>query len=86
MTNETPSHVASSATQPDLLTLDTLTVIGVISGQAPPAALVRSSRGDIARVSPGETAFGVVIAAIDGNQVVLTDRVGTQHVLSVPGS
>ncbi|WP_394177937.1 hypothetical protein [Yoonia maritima] len=86
MTNDTPANVAASATLPDLLTLDNLTVIGVMAGQAPPAALLRSSRGDIARVSPGESAFGVVIAAIDANQVVLTDRIGTQHVLAVPGS
>ncbi|MCG3267425.1 pilus assembly protein PilP [Yoonia sp. I 8.24] len=85
MTTDTPTNVAASATLPDMLSLQNLAVIGVMMGQDAPAALIRSRRGDIARVTTGETAFGVTISAIDAAQVVLTDRAGTQHVLVVPG-
>ena len=85
MTTDTPANVAASATLPDILVLENLTVIGVFTGVDAPAALIRSRRGDIARVIAGETAFGVTIAAIDAAQVVLTDSAGTQHVLMVPG-
>jgi hypothetical protein len=71
MTTDTPANVAASATLPDLLSLENLAVIGVMTGQEAPAALIRSRRGDIARVTAGETAFGVTIAAIDATQVVL---------------
>lgn len=86
MTDQTPANVAASATETGVLTMDNLTVIGVMDGGETPAALVRSSEGEIVRVTPGEIVFGVLFAAIGDDQVVLTDYAGTQHVLTVPRS
>ncbi|SFR36681.1 hypothetical protein SAMN04488005_1005 [Yoonia tamlensis] len=86
MTTNTPANVAASATLVDVVALDNLIVIGVFIGTEQPAALIRSGQGQIARVSPGESVFGITIAAIDAAQVVLTDHAGTVHVLAVPHS
>ena len=86
MTDETPQNVAQAATLNDALSLDGLTLIGLFSGPESPTALIRSDRGNIARVSAGESIFGLQIAAIDADRIILTDRTGTQHVMVVPGS
>lgn len=74
------------ATMPDALALNRLAVIGLMDGQNGMAALLRSSRGQIARVRVGETAFGVQITAIGDEQVLLTDRWGRTQSLELPRS
>lgn len=86
MTDITPANVAASATQPAAISLHDLTVIGVFIASNSAAVLLRSARGRIARVSAGDQAFGVVVAAISEDQVILTDRSGKQYALIVPGS
>lgn len=83
MPNDT-SHdeiVATHATTPDALVEHRLAVIGFLQGPDGTAALLRSSRGRIARVEVGDTAFGVRIVAIDEARIVLNDRWGQTQTL-----
>ncbi|EBA11599.1 hypothetical protein RCCS2_16761 [Roseobacter sp. CCS2] len=50
------------------------------------AALLRSSRGQIARVQVGDTAFGMQITAIGDEQILLTNRWGRTEALELPRS
>jgi hypothetical protein len=86
MSETTPALVAAQATQPDVISLGSLTVIGVMQAHDGPAALLRSARGRIVRVQAGQSIFGVEVTAIGETQVMLTDRSGETHALVVPGS
>lgn len=77
---------AQQATMPDALSLHTLSVIGLIEAHDGPAALLRSSRGDVARVHVGDEAFGVRVTAIGPELVLLTDRWGRTQSLQLPQS
>ncbi|HEV8034999.1 hypothetical protein [Yoonia sp.] len=74
------------ATLPDTLDLRELSVIGLMDAHDGIAALLRSSRGEIARVQVGDSAFGVQITAIGDAQVLLTDRWGRTQSLGLPHS
>lgn len=74
------------ATLPDTIALRALSVIGVMDAHDGAAALLRSSRGQVARVQVGDSVFGVEIRAIDNSQVVLTDRWGQTQSLALPHS
>ena len=78
--------VGANATVPEALELNTLAVIGVMQASGGAAALLRSRRGQIARVAVGDEAFGVRINAISDDQVMLTDRWGRTQSLQVPTS
>ena len=86
MSEPTPALAADNATRPDAIELGDLAVIGIINGQSGAAALLRSSRGDIARVAPGDEVFGVTVTAIGGNQVLLTNWLGRTEAKTVAGS
>ena len=88
MSNETPSSVLAEAkaTVPDALELNTLSVIGLMEAHDGVAALLRSSRGQIARVSVGDEVFGVQVTAIGDAQILLTDRWGRTQSLALPHS
>jgi hypothetical protein len=88
MSNDTNSAALAGvkATMPDALALNSLAVIGVMNAHDGMAALLRSSRGEIARVSVGDAAFGVQITAIGEEQVILTDRWGRTQSLALPRS
>ena len=77
---------AVHATTPDALAEHTLSVIGMMEAHDGTAALLRSSRGQIARVQVGDTAFGAQIIAISDLQVVLTDRWGRTQSLALLSS
>lgn len=81
-----PALAAAKATLPDALELRSLSVIGLMQAHDGPTALLRSSRGQIARVHVGAAAFGVQIAAINDAQVVLIDRWGRTQSLALPHS
>ena len=86
---EIPSEsalVAEKATMPDALALDALSVIGLIAAHDGATALLRSSRGDVARVHVGDEAFGVHVTAIGEDLVLLTDRCGRTQSLQLPQS
>ena len=84
MSEPTPALAADKATVEDALDLHALTLIGLIEGYDGPAALLRSSQGQIARVITGQEAFGATVVAIDTEQVVLTDRWGRSQTLALP--
>lgn len=76
----------AKATLPDALELNTLSVIGLMEAHDGVAALLRSSRGQIARVSVGDEVFGVQVTAIGDAQILLTDRWGRTQSLALPHS
>lgn len=86
MSETTPALVAEQATLPNILPLDGVTLIGIFNAHDGPAALLRSSRGKIERVTPGAQAMGMTVTAIGADTVMLTNRAGTTHALAVPGS
>ncbi len=86
MAEQTPALAAAHATRPDAIDLRGLTVIGVMRAHDGPAALLRSSRGRIARVQVGAEVFGVRVAAIADDQVLLTDRWGQTQAVALAGS
>ena len=86
MSEPTPALAADNATVLDALDLRALAVIGVINAQGEATALLRSSRGQIARVGVGGEAFGVQVTAIGDTQVLLTDRWGRTQSLKLPRS
>ena len=81
-----PALAAEKATMPDALALDTLSVIGLINAHDGAIALLRSARGDVARVHVGDEVFGVQITAIGDAQVLLTNRWGQTRALELPQS
>ncbi len=86
MSEQTPALAAAKATRADALTLNDLTVIGLMQAHDGPAALLRSPRGRIARVQVGAQAFGVTITGIGDDQVILTTRGGDTRAMRVAGS
>ncbi len=80
-----PALAAAKATMPDALDLRSLALIGVMDAYDGPAALLRSARGGIARVTVGQEAFGAQITAIGEAQVIVTDRWGRTLALELPG-
>ena len=84
--SQSAARVGANATMPDALPLNDLVVIGVMRAHDGTAALLRSSRGQIARVRVGDTAFGVQITAIGEAQVLLIDRWGRTQSLALPQS
>ena len=72
------------ATVPEAIDLRALSLIGIMDAHDGKAALLRSSRGQIERVSIGEEAFGVRITAIGDDQVLMTDRWGRSQSLALP--
>lgn len=86
MSETTSALVADTATLPDILPLDGVTLVGIFNAYDGPAALLRSPRGKIERVSPGAQSMGMTVTAIGTDTVMLTDRAGTTHALALPGS
>lgn len=86
MSESTPAIVAEKATLGGVLPMNGLTIIGIFASQDGPAALMRSSRGQILRVTPGAQVLGVTVTAIGDATVMLVDGAGTSHALAVPGS
>lgn len=86
MSETTPARVAEQATLTDILPMNGITLIGIFNAHDGPAALLRSSRGQIERVTPGTETMGMTVTAIGTDSVMLLDRAGTTHALAVPGS
>ncbi|WP_375254370.1 hypothetical protein [Yoonia sp.] len=76
MSEQETALAEAKATVQDVLDLKSLSLIGLIDGHLGAAALLRSERGQIARVAAGESVFGVTIAAIGDDRVQMTDRSG----------
>lgn len=74
----------ANATLPDALAMHALTVIGLIRTNAGTSALLRSARGQIARVQVGQQAFGRQVTAIGDDQILLTNRWGQTEALTLP--
>ena len=86
MTDTTPALVAEQATLAGVLPLDGLTVIGIYNTLGGYSALLRSARGQFARVTAGTQSLGVSVAAISDTTVMVVDGAGTSYALAVPGS
>lgn len=86
MSEQTPALAAAKATRADALPLNDLTVIGLMKAHDGPAALLRSSRGQIARVQIGAQVFGVTVTGIGEDQVILTTRGGQTKAVQLAGS
>lgn len=84
MASSTPQNVAETASEPVQLSLHELTLIGLFSGPDGHAALLRAADGQIARVKPGDKAFGLHVAAMDDRAVQLTDSAGRVTTLTLP--
>jgi hypothetical protein len=84
MAEPDPALAGAKATMSEALDLNALSVIGVIDGHNGLAALLRSSRGQIARVATGDSMFGVTITAIGDDLVIMTDRWGRTQSLALP--
>lgn len=84
MADQHPIIAEDKATRSDALDLRSLTVIGVMHGSGGTAALLRSSGGDIVRVSVGEEAFGIRVTAIGDDRILMIDRWGRTHSLALP--
>ncbi|WP_341366173.1 pilus assembly protein PilZ [Yoonia sp. BS5-3] len=86
MSEQTPPQVAEKATIADAIDLRQLTLLGVMHAFDGPAALLRSGRGQIARVQTGGQAFGYRVAAIGDDQVQLIGRQGQLYALGLAGT
>ena len=73
-----------TATISDVLDMSTLQLLGVMQAHDGLAALVRSPRGQIARLHVGEEAFGITIVAIGDDRVTVTNRWGQSEALALP--
>ena len=79
----TPEKVNELATT--TAKLDRTALIGVFGTEGALQALIRLPKGDIAKVSAGDSIGGAKVEAIDTDRVILTRR-GSQHVLALPQS
>lgn len=84
MSDALPALAGEHATLPQALDLSALSVIGVMQASDGTAALLRSSRGEIARVLVGQEAFGMRVTAIGDDQILMTDRWGRTQSLALP--
>ncbi len=82
---QTPQNVADAAAIPDALPLNGVALIGLMSDGAGGAALLRNQSGEIARVAPGGSAFGLTVTALDETTAVLSGPDGAVHTLQIPG-
>lgn len=86
MAEQTSALAAAHATRPDAIDLRGLAVIGVMNAHDGPAAILRSGRGQIARVQVGTEVFGVTVTAIGEDRVILTTWSGATQTIGVAGS
>lgn len=79
----TPENIAELATQ--IVELPKLALIGIFGSQSAPAALIRTRKGKIARVSLGDRLANLTVTAIAKDRVILT-RGSQTKALSLPKS
>lgn len=77
----TPEKVRKLATTS--AKLDRTALIGVFGTKGALQALIRLPKGNIAKVSTGDSFAGAKVEAIDSDRVILTRR-GSQYVLALP--
>ena len=78
------SLAATAATLDGVLDLRALQLLGVMEAHDGLAALLRSPRGEIARLQVGEEAFGIRITAIGADHITVTDSRGQSGALALP--
>lgn len=83
--SETPPNVAQHASLPDALPQGEITVLGIFMTPETATALLRSPRGEITRLSPGESAFGVTLTAVADDAVMVQSARGAVTRLTIPG-
>ncbi|KIN61369.1 Pilus assembly protein PilZ [Sulfitobacter noctilucae] len=75
----TPENVADLATE--TISLPKRALIGIFGSETAPAALIRDTRGDIHRVTPGDTVEKRTVAAIGTDRVILSKGSRTETLL-----
>ncbi len=78
------SLAATAATLDGVLDLRALQLLGVMEAHDGLAALLRSPRGQIARLQVGDEAFGIRITAIGADRITVTDSRGQSGALVLP--
>ncbi len=84
MADPDPSLAQAQATTADVLALDRLTLIGLMSTTEGPAALIRGANGKVERIVPGTRTLGVTVTAIGETQVLLTGADGVTLAMQMP--
>lgn len=84
MSDPDMSAAEQQATAVDVLALNELTLIGLMTTPEGPAALIRASNGKIERVIPGVRTLGITVTAIGENQVLLTGANGVTAAVYMP--
>ena len=79
-----PSLAEAQATTADVLELDRLTLIGLMTTAEGPAALIRAANGKVERIVPGMRALGVTVTAIGETQVLVTGSDGITLAMQMP--
>ncbi|MBT8152366.1 pilus assembly protein PilP [Epibacterium ulvae] len=82
---DTPKHVAQSATQSDALPTGGTVLVGIFGATTAPEALVRTSSGRVRRVKNGSRVASGQVVAIDEKGLLL-QRGGQTQRLQIPGS
>ncbi len=81
---DTPKHVAQTATQSDALPTGGTVLIGIFGTASSPEALVRTSGGRVRRVKNGSRVASGQVVAIDDKGLLL-QRGGETQRLQIPG-
>ncbi|MFU8824386.1 hypothetical protein [Yoonia sp.] len=84
MSQPDPTLAEAQATTPDVLDLNSLTLIGLFTTSEGPAALIRAANGQVARIVPGTHALGVTATAIGESQVLVTGADGRTLAMRLP--
>lgn len=83
MSDETPTEVATAATNLEALPLDGTALIGIIDGPGGTRAMLRFADGGIDTVQAGDLTSAGRVVALDTKQVVLNDQ-GRTTTLRMP--
>lgn len=81
--SKTPGNVADTATQPRMIDLGEVSVLGVFGSQTEPKALVRMPSGKTIRVETGSETDAGRVAGIDERGIVL-EKAGRTRRITMP--
>lgn len=84
-TTETPDRVAAAATSAGMLSLGSTSVLGTMTSDSAPRALVRLRGGRVQMVRPGDQLDRAVVQAITPGVIHLL-RNGAAQQLTMPGT
>ncbi|MEC7259373.1 MAG: pilus assembly protein PilP [Pseudomonadota bacterium] len=83
--SDTPEATARKATEQNALDMNALALLGTITAPGGRAALIRTPRGDIHRVTTGDRVAGAQVTAITDGRIHLVKN-GIARVYEMPRS